>query len=114
MRYLVLLFLVIACNGQKSLKYDSLIAGSWCLIKEPGLAQLNYGGIKVRPNVGIKLTSRADTIYNYGYKIKNDTLQIIRGINDTVNNPIIKLTPDSLILKSLLEKHSIQRYYRCN
>jgi hypothetical protein len=114
MKYLLLFVLFVACNSGRSLKNNSLFVGNWCLVKGSEESEFNYGGIMIKSNTALVLTSRADTIYHYGYVVKEDVLQIIVGVSDTVNNPIIKLTSDSLILMSLMEKHSVQKYYRCH
>lgn len=91
------------------------IMGDWCLVEKNGINEINYGQIRFESNGVITLFSRADTIYSYKYKIQQKKLLIIRDINeDTIWVPILKLTTDSLVLSSLLEKEGLQIYYRCD
>ena len=115
MKYLfcLLIPLVSGCYSQKKFDQAKLIQKSWCLVQGSGLDEINYGKIILDNNWQIELTSRADTIYFYRYKIEKGALVIIRAPDDIVRNPILKLTSDTLILASLLEKKSIQTYYHC-
>lgn len=113
MRYLILLIAVISCYSSKIVQPKVTITGDWCLVNTSIYNEINYEKITLTDNSRITLYSRADTIYSYQYKVDKDSLLIFKTSTDTSKVQILKLTPDSLILSSLLEKKNIQRYYKC-
>ncbi len=116
MKYLIFVLLTVSCQVTKhSLISQQTIEGDWCLIKKNNINEINYGQIYFDSNGVITLFSRADTLYSYKYKIDQKNLLIIRyANNDTIRSHILKLTTDSLILSSLIEKEGLQVYYRCD
>lgn len=115
MRYLLFVLLTLSCHtAKKSLKDQKMIEGNWCLVEKGPLNEINYGHIHFSTLGTITLSSRADTVFFYGYRIEKNNLLITRRINqDTIKAPIIKLNRDSLVFSSLIEKRELQTYYRC-
>lgn len=115
MKYIaLLLILFVSCKSAKQLANQRYIEGNWCLVERGKIHEVNYEQIQFNSNHGITLLSRADTIYFYEYRVKKNNLLIIRNVNnDTISSHILKLSSDSLILSSLLEKKIPQVYYRC-
>ena len=96
-------------------KNQNPIQGDWCLVNMGQINELNYGSIRFDNNGAITLSTLADTIYSYEYRVSDKTLLIFSDSkNDTCRSIILKLTSDSLVLSSLLEKKSKQTYYRCS
>jgi hypothetical protein len=116
MRYLISVLIMLACQDSKHITtHQSKIVGKWCLVQRNTINEINYGQIQFDGNEIITLFSRTDTLYSYKYKLQNKVLLIIRSANnDTIRNPILKLTSDSLIFSSLIEKTSLQTYHRCD
>lgn len=112
MKNLFLIFLLTSCANSKALINKNLIIGSWCLPKDK-LKEINYGRIDLSKDSVIVMRSRADTIYSFKFIVSENELLIVKSPTDTVKNHILKMTPDSLVLSSLMEKSSKQVYYRC-
>lgn len=111
MRYFFWMIL-ISCQGLNHAQSKD-ITGDWCLVQKKGLNELNYGYIKFSQNKLIELSSRTDTVFNYKYAVDKNKLLIYRySSKDTLISEIIKLTSDSLVLSSLIEKKERQVYYR--
>jgi hypothetical protein len=114
MKNILLLTFLLSCQNSNKTDNSLLIQGNWCLVENSELNELNYGEITFFKDSSIVLRSRGDTVYGYLYKIEINELLIIRAQNkDTLKSQILKLTSDSLILTSLIEKKNIQTYYRC-
>jgi hypothetical protein len=115
MKYLFCLLMpfVSSCYSQKKIESEKAIQNTWCLVKRPEGPEINYGRIILNNESIIELRSRADTVYSYKYRIEKGYLTIIKDTNDIIKNRILKLTEDTLILGSLLEKQTTQIYYRC-
>jgi hypothetical protein len=118
MRYLIFLLLLQSCHNarqeptttNKSEKQQLEIIGVWCLEYQN---EINYAKIEINKNGIIVLRSRADTIYQYSYKIQDNQLLIFQNATLPIKSAILKLTSDSLILANLLEKGAVQRYHKC-
>jgi len=114
MKYILSIFILLFSCQSIKFSANENIEGNWCLVQKTKLNELNYGKINFSDKV-ITLSSRADTIYSYKYLIlKNDLMIISYPNKDTIHNKIQKITKDSLILSSLIEKHNKQVYYKCN
>ena len=114
MKNILLFIFLFACQNSKKINNGLLIQGNWCLVEKSELNEINYGEITFYNDGRVVLRSRGDTVYRYFYKIKMNELLITRAENnDTVKSHILNLTSDSLTLASLIEKKSIQIYYRC-
>lgn len=113
MNYNISIFiLLLSCQSTK-FSDNKDIQGNWCLVQKTKLNELNYGKISFSDKL-ITLSSRADTLYSYNYKIIKNDLSIFRYLNkDTIHNKIEKITKDSLILSTLIEKKIKQVYFRC-
>jgi hypothetical protein len=85
------------------------IKGKWCVYTD----KVNYPKIEFGPKYRLTLMSSADTIYSHKYHLKKNKVGIILSLSDTVYHEILKLTKDSLTLKSLLENKEVQKYFRC-
>ncbi len=101
---------LIFCSQTKG-KPD--IIGGWCLVETKTLNEINYESIFFDKDGGMTLSTRADTIYFFSYSVNNSTLVINREDRSVSLCGIEKMTADSLILSSLLEKKAVQKYYRC-
>jgi len=109
--YISLSFLLSCASQKKSSKVQaSYIVGSWRLITP---TDYNYPTIKFTRG-GAVFNSLADTIYGFSFTIRGNSLILNNGYKIYKNNKILKLTPDSLIFKSLLEKKTPQVYVRQN
>jgi hypothetical protein len=114
MKIIIILLIILSCQT-KLLSSHSSIEGSWCLVEIGINNEVNYGRIDFNSNGIITLYSRADTIYSYKYQINKNDLLIIRHHNDdTLKSHIVSLNSNSLVLSSLIEKNTVQKYYRCN
>ena len=110
--YLTVAFLPwqIAGNFQKQ---PCSIHGQWRVVEKKELAEVNYGHLEFESDGVIVLSTAVDTLYSYNYRVERGKLFIFRAANnDTVECRILKISCDSLILSSLLEKNEVQRYYR--
>ncbi len=115
MKYLILFLLFSFGTNIDHSEDPATVEGSWCLVNKGKTLEIHYGQLKFSKNGDIILTSIADTVFRYKYEVIGSDLLIIRAANkDTVRSHILKLTTDSLILSSLIEKKQEQVYYRCN
>lgn len=107
----IILFLFLnSCGVSKKNNPKLVIVGKWCLVDKKSI---NYPTITF-DNEGIAIfTSKMDTVYSYKYFIKNDELNLIQPSRKVNVDKIIKISKDSLVLKSLLENKKEQIYYRC-
>ncbi len=102
---IILTFLLLMQSTHS--KYQDLILGNWNLctneINDPYFESLAF-----HKNGILELSYRGDTVFTKGYQI-NKKIMIL---NKQDSCKVIKISADSLILSSLLQKKCIQRYCR--
>lgn len=103
--------LLPACTAspEDRLSKKEQILGTWYLSEWDNL----YHKLYFQDSTHLAIDTRLDTMFFYQYELKNDTLFLFGKKGERITfNLIRKLSPDSLIFESLLDKADIQRYSR--
>ncbi len=96
-------------NAQvKPVPIEKRLLGKW---KKLGEIDDTVAGLEFYKNHSVKVLTIADTILYYGYRVNNGTLIFRDGVKN-MNNPILRLTKDTLIFKSFYTDKTKQVYIR--
>ncbi|TAE19088.1 MAG: hypothetical protein EAZ95_02625 [Bacteroidetes bacterium] len=102
------LFLACSPPQRSSDRRLDMIHGTW-YASHKGL----YHTLYFQDSTHIGLDTHIDTTFFYDYKIIGDSLALYKPHGELLNyNPILKLTPDTLVFEYLLDRGKIACYSR--
>jgi len=104
--FLTLICIICSCRGAYDAHsdWDNLIKGKWLLVSD-SLSR----GMYIKQNE-VVISSPFDTLFVYGYRLKNADFLLIDGNGMRTHNKILKLTKDSLVFEALLKEIKPQKY----
>lgn len=109
-----ILLVIVSCQAKPRVEQTQSaqdfadLKGTWTQGR-PGL----YHTLYVQDSIHIVLDTHIDTMFSYTYRLEADTLFLYNEFGNQVNYDLIhKLTEDSLVFESLLDRAGEQKYAR--
>lgn len=103
---MLLPFVSCSSSTNKIVEHETLI-GEWELNSE---TQINYPLIEFYSDSTAIFRSKADTLYRYNFKLKEDSLILINNSNIISVNKILVLNDKQLVFDKLIEHKNKQTY----